>query len=643
MDQKYKKHLKVYSALTTGLALFANQDAEAQVISRDIDPDAVFSGQSFSYDLDFDNDGNVDFWLVKYTYTYTYNTTQINSDLSIYPNLYDNSVLVNNHSNDATRFDFGTELYDQPFRSYGLLFNADVTNTPYLNRGDWESGTTDKYFGVKFLIGDNFHYGWVKMSISSDFQTVTVSELAYESSPGVSIFAGFTENVPDATNIVAEDVSDNNNVTDLGISFDKASDETNIAGYKVFVVPTDKAASFNYASIATLSADQYVDVAKTGSNIQFTCLANLLDSQGDAIAAGTSYSVFVMTVAVGNFNNSLVKSNSEIILTKPSDGVSNVIASDIANNNNGADLSISFNKATDETTLSGYKVVVVRSTNTVNVDLDILNALDEQYKYSVAKTGSDLMVTLPSDFKDQEGFTVENGVSYTVYVLSVGELGYTNTFVTSNEIVLTSPVGVATNLSVSQVAHNGNGTDLQVNFDKIAEENTIESYSVLVVPTVDAPAFDLAKAETAIIDANAYNVDVTNANLSVTLSELTKDANGDLLTVGVSYTVFVVSNHKGTAFSNAISDGSNEITIEPMITGVSATDNTIHVTCFENVVRLSNVNTESDLTLVNSQGVVVYTAKVQKGDSQIELSSLSAGIYLVKVGSQSTKVVLSSK
>ena len=521
MDQKYKKHLKVYSALTTGLALFANQDAEAQVISRDIDPDAVFSGQSFSYDLDFDNDGNVDFRLVKYTYTYTYNTTQINSDLSIYPNLYDNSVLVNNHSNDATRFDFGTELYDQPFRSYGLLFNADVTNTPYLNRGDWESGTTDKYFGVKFLIGDNFHYGWVKMSISSDFQTITVSELAYESSPGIPIKAGVTENVPDATNIVAEDVSDNNNVTDLGISFDKASDETNIAGYKVFVVPTDKAASFNYASIATLSADQYVDVAKTGSNIQFICPANLLDSQGDAIAAGTSYSVFVMTVAVGNFNHSLQKSGTEIVLT--------------------------------------------------------------------------------------------------------------------------SPVGVATNLSVSQVAHNGNGTDLQVNFDKIAEENTIESYSVLVVPTVDAPAFDLAKAETAIIDANAYNVDVTNANLSVTLSELTKDVNGDLLTVGVSYTVFVVSNHKGTAFSNAISDGSNEITIEPMITGVSATDNTIHVTCFENVVRLSNVNTESDLTLVNSQGVVVYTAKVQKGDSQIELSSLSAGIYLVKVGSQSTKVVLSSK
>ncbi|MEY3451272.1 MAG: hypothetical protein RL711_1098, partial [Bacteroidota bacterium] len=250
MDQKYKKHLKVYSALTTGLALFANQDAEAQVISRDIDPDAVFSGQSFSYDLDFDNDGNVDFWLVKYTYTYTYNTTQINSDLSIYPNLYDNSVFVNIDNNQALRFDFGTEVKNQTELSYAHLFNADVTNTPYLNWGNWAGGTTDKYLGVKFKIGAEVHYGWVKMNVSSDFETVTVTEVGYESSPGIPIKAGVTENVPDATNIVAEDVSDNNNVTDLGISFDKASDETNIAGYKVFVVPTDKAASFNYASIA---------------------------------------------------------------------------------------------------------------------------------------------------------------------------------------------------------------------------------------------------------------------------------------------------------------------------------------------------------------------------------------------------------
>ena len=523
MDQKYKKHLKVYSALTTGLALFANQKAEAQVITRDINPNAVLSAESFAYDLDLDNDGNIDFTLNKNTYTYTYNTTTITSMLSIYPSVYNNNIFVNNNNNQALRFDFGTEVKNQTELSYAHLFNANVTNpnTPYLNWGNWESGTTDKYLGVKFKIGTEVHYGWVKMNVSSDFETVTVTEIGYESSPGIPIKAGVTENVPDATNIVSEDVNDNNNVTDLGISFDKASDETNIAGYKVFVVPTAKAASFNYASIATLSADQYVDVAKTGSNIQFICPANLLDSQGDAIAAGTSYTVFVMTVAVGNFNHSLQKSGTEIVLT--------------------------------------------------------------------------------------------------------------------------SPVDAATNLSVSQVAHNGNGADLQVNFDKIAEENTIESYSVVVVPTVDAPAFDLAKAETAIIDANAYNVDVTNANLSVTLSELTKDVNGDLLTYGVSYTVFVVSNHKGTAFTNAISAGSNEITIEPMITGVSATDNTIHVTCFENVVRLSNVNTESDLTLVNSQGVVVYTAKVQKGDSQIELSSLSAGIYLVKVGSQSTKIVLSSK
>lgn len=60
-------------------------------------------------------------------------------------------------------------------------------------RGNWVN-VTDRYLGLRFQIGTNIHYGWVRMDVSADWQTLTIAatvkDWAYESSPGQPIHTG---------------------------------------------------------------------------------------------------------------------------------------------------------------------------------------------------------------------------------------------------------------------------------------------------------------------------------------------------------------------------------------------------------------------------------------------------------------------
>ncbi|MBP6154080.1 MAG: hypothetical protein KA457_04620 [Chitinophagales bacterium] len=52
------------------------------------------------------------------------------------------------------------------------------------------AGNGDILIGVRFLIGTELHYGWMKINASSDYKTVTVKEVAYEIRPNVEVRAG---------------------------------------------------------------------------------------------------------------------------------------------------------------------------------------------------------------------------------------------------------------------------------------------------------------------------------------------------------------------------------------------------------------------------------------------------------------------
>lgn len=47
-----------------------------------------------------------------------------------------------------------------------------------------------RYMGVRFDIGGNLHYGWVGLDLAPDLTSLTITEVAYNDTPGQGIFTG---------------------------------------------------------------------------------------------------------------------------------------------------------------------------------------------------------------------------------------------------------------------------------------------------------------------------------------------------------------------------------------------------------------------------------------------------------------------
>ena len=52
------------------------------------------------------------------------------------------------------------------------------------------AGNGDILIGVRFLIGTELHYGWMKINAAADYKSIIVKEVAYEIRPNVEVRAG---------------------------------------------------------------------------------------------------------------------------------------------------------------------------------------------------------------------------------------------------------------------------------------------------------------------------------------------------------------------------------------------------------------------------------------------------------------------
>ena len=253
---------------------------------------------------------------------------------------------------------------------------------------------------------------------------------------------------------------------------------------------------------------------------------------------------------------------------------------DISDYGDGRDIQVSFNRVSDESKVANYRVFVVRNAVASSFNLSTASNLSSSLYYTVNKTGNNLAVTLPSNMKDTSGYNITNLQDYRIYVMAAGnqQNNYTHALsASSNVLRLTSnsTAGVATNLSVTDIADNGNGSDLRVSFSKATDESNISHYRVFVVPVNNVGSFNLNAANS----SNYYTqVNKTGGNLTVTLSSNSFDTNGYRIANYNAYRVFVLSvNSNGNWSQNALSSSSAQITLTPNTavtapTSVSATD-----------------------------------------------------------------------
>ncbi|WP_339168455.1 copper amine oxidase N-terminal domain-containing protein [Paenibacillus sp. FSL R5-0341] len=402
------------------------------------------------------------------------------------------------------------------------------------------------------LIKSNTAYVVYILSVSTN-EATTDSKLSAASS-------SLTLSVNTATSPVITQVRDNSDYgdgRDIQVSFNRSSDESKVANYRVFVVRNSVASSFNLATASNLSSSLYYTVNKTGNNITTTLPSSMKDTSGYNVTNLQDYRIFVM--AVGNqqngYTNALSASSTVLRLTTNGNAgvISNLAVADISDYADGRDLRVSFNKAADESRISAYRVYVVRSANVGSFTLSAANASNNYTQ--VNKTGGNLSVTLPNAY-DTSGSKVQEGVSYRVFVVSVSNSGnasqnaissYSALITLSKTAALTAP----TSITATDIGDNGNGSDISVKFNRSANETNVHHYRVFVVKKTNVSGFDLAEANR---NPN-FTLQSKNAGSGdyILTLENAKTTDGTNIRNDEDYRIFVLAVSNTGTISNALS------------------------------------------------------------------------------------------
>ncbi|WP_322923702.1 copper amine oxidase N-terminal domain-containing protein [Paenibacillus campi] len=364
-------------------------------------------------------------------------------------------------------------------------------------------------------------------------------------------------------NVKITDVSDLNDGRDLSVSFDKASDESLIAGYRVFIVRTNSASSFNLSQAIALPAANYTAVSKTGSNQTLRLQATAHDTSGTVIQSGVSYAAYVLAVNSSNDGIGLSAMSNNLTLGNAAPAATITKVADVGNFGDGRDLQISFDKSSNESAVSGYRIFAVPSKDAGNFNLTTAISLVSARYLEVSKTGGSQIVTLYAGQKDSNGNAIVNDVSYRVYVMSRGASSYGDSLsAASSTITLTASsktVGTTSGVTLTDVSDYGDARDAQITFTKASDETLVSQYRVIM--TKASASLSLSQAQ-ALTSARYTAVAKTGANLTLTLPAGALDSDGDAIKNGVAYRALVMAVGTGDAADTyTLSAASSTVTL----------------------------------------------------------------------------------
>ncbi len=213
VESKLEKKLLAYAAVAgaAGVAVMAPQIAEAKIVYTAVNTQITYP----PYAIDLNGDGLVDFylvnggaasiagsWQIQYLDVCHIGFSRCVSSSSMLQANADN--LVRTGANGAAVLPFGANI--GPGQQWGgkgqavgmgaRLFYSQSQH-PQKWEGAWANGgqgETNKYLGLKFKIGNQFHYGWARVTftVMAHAYRATITGYAYETIPGQAIRAGYT-------------------------------------------------------------------------------------------------------------------------------------------------------------------------------------------------------------------------------------------------------------------------------------------------------------------------------------------------------------------------------------------------------------------------------------------------------------------
>lgn len=360
--------------------------------------------------------------------------------------------------------------------------------------------------------------------------------------------------VTTVTNVKISDINDFGDGRDVSVSFTRPQNDNNISNYRVFIVKTKDANNFSLTTANNLSSNYYTTVEKSGSNgstLVVTLSSSTRDTSGDFIKNSESYTAFVMSVSSTNsVVNKLSPASSSVTLTVSTPIITQV--DDVNDFGDGRDLRVNFNKVSDESNINSYRIFVVRANNYSNFTLTKANSLSNSYYTQVNKTGNNITQVLSTGAKDTDGYAIQNGISYRVFVMAVANNSANNVLSSASNMIslLNNNVGAVSNLNASDVSDYGNGRDLFVSFNKAVDESTINHYRIMVVPTANYSNFSLTDANS-VSSSNYTTVNKSGkSTYEQALSETTRDVRGNYIKEGTSYRIYVLTVANGNSIGN---------------------------------------------------------------------------------------------
>lgn len=451
-------------------------------------------------------------------------------------------------------------------------------------------------------------------------------------------------NAGPVSNVVAQDVSDFGDGRDLQVSFTRAVNESLVDHYRVLIVKAGNI--LNLSSAQTIASYNYSTVLPTGTNpsIKLTSTSRTVD--GDSIKSNQAYVAYVLTVGKGSNASTLsIGSSSMTLVNKTVAVINNVQVNDISDYGDGRDLSVSFNKLSDESKISSYRIFVVKATNYSNFNLATANNVSSANYTLVSKTGNNITQILSSGARDVDGALVKTGVSYRVFVMAIDSSNAANNVLSSVSSAITlSNIGVS-NLSVSDVNNYNDGRDLRVSFTHATDETYISQYRIMVVPTSYYSSFSLAEANN--VSSSYYTAVSTNGTTTnQVLSSSTRDVRGALIKNGVNYKVYILSIGSGSnTGGNVLSSPSSVITLlndssVSIVSNLSVSD--VNDYGDGRDLRVSFTH-PTDETYISQYRIMVVPTSYYSSFSLAEANNVSSSNYTsVSTSGSSTSQVLNS-
>ena len=353
------------------LCFFSANIIKSQVTYKDIIPDKTINSyinawgnctKEEQFELDITGDNIDNFTFSATCSEYPYSTITIKSQHYTFDKFFGDEYV--------DTLNFGDPINNDLNWTTGERIILRKKGFPLTYYGIWELGK-EKFIGLNIINQDNSYFGWIRLVVTNGVETAIIKDFAISTISGQPIFAG--EGLLNfALDIELNDIGDEKNGSDLLVDFDPAYDDQNILEYRIMVVRSDQAASFNVDSANSVPEEQYYAVLSSGNHQSINLTPNTLSTDGELITNMIEYTVFILSVYAEPDQN-VLSYPSQIMLQTQTDPVTQLFCVDIGNNNDGRDVHVSFNKIDNEDKVSEYRVMVVPEEQTGGFNIEMAN------------------------------------------------------------------------------------------------------------------------------------------------------------------------------------------------------------------------------------------------------------------------------